>query len=360
MSTLSQRLLGARRDRAERFLVVTMVAFAVTVATVRWYLDVAGYPTIGSGDIHVAHVLWGGLALFISAMLPLLWVGQRALLVSALLAGIGAGLFIDEVGKFLTASNDYFFAPAAPIIYGVILLLALVWLAVRRSTGDSPSDASQGVIEALRDGVDGSLTGQDRTRAIEKLRQADPDTLAEGSTIGSQLVATLESPAMGARLTAPGWLASGRARALLERSLPTSIERLLIIIGLLWTALQAVVAIAVVVSWDRIIIGGLEALTNPSGPIEIPTEPFWSWLMLGIAIVVGIGSAAAIALAWRGHEREAMRVAVIATLVSLVAGDLVAFYAVQIAALASTVLDLLLLGLILDYRIRIERRATSP
>jgi hypothetical protein len=55
-----------------------------------------------------------------------------------------------------------------------------------------------------------------------------------------------------------------------------------------------------------------------------------------------------------------MRVAVIATLVSLVAGDLVAFYAVQIAALASTVLDLLLLGLILDYRIRIERRATSP
>ena len=87
--------LGVRRDGAERYLVLTIAAFAVTVAGVRWYLDTAGYPTIGGGDLHVAHVLWGGLALFIAALLPLLYAGQRSLLLSAVLAGVGAGLFAN-------------------------------------------------------------------------------------------------------------------------------------------------------------------------------------------------------------------------------------------------------------------------
>ena len=82
-----------------------MPAFATTVAATRWYLDLAGYPTIGGGDLHVAHVLWGGLALTIAVLLGLIFVGQRAMLLSALLAGVGVGLFIDEVGKFLTTTN---------------------------------------------------------------------------------------------------------------------------------------------------------------------------------------------------------------------------------------------------------------
>ena len=168
----SRWLIGARRDRAERYLVITIAAFAVTVSGVRWYLDTAGYPTVGGGELHVAHVLWGGLALFIAALLPLLWDGRRALLISALLAGIGAGLFIDEVGKFLTTTNDYFYAPAAPIIYGSILLLVLLWLIIRRRSAND-YDATHVLLEALRDGVDGHLTEADRQRAIDLQREAD-------------------------------------------------------------------------------------------------------------------------------------------------------------------------------------------
>ena len=46
-----------------------------------------------------------------------------------------------------------------------------------------------------------------------------------------------------------------------------------------------------------------------------------------------------------------MRLALIASLLALLVGDLVAFNAFRVAALASTVLDLLLVGLIIDYRI---------
>ena len=61
-------------------------------------------------------------------------------------------------------------------------------------------------------------------------------------------MATLTSPAIEANLGAQGWVASGRARALLERLLPTRVERWLVLFALAWSALQAVVAVAVLVA----------------------------------------------------------------------------------------------------------------
>ena len=82
--------------------------------------------------LHIAHALWGGLLLFVAVILPLALANRWAIQVSAFLSGIGIGLFIDEVGKFITQTNDYFFPPAMPLIYGVFLLTVLVYLSFRR------------------------------------------------------------------------------------------------------------------------------------------------------------------------------------------------------------------------------------
>jgi hypothetical protein len=351
---VNRRPLGARRDGAERYLLITIAAFAVTVAGTRWYLDLAGYPTIGGGGLHVAHVLWGGLALLVAAVLPMLFVGQRSLLLSALLAGIGVGLFIDEVGKFLTTTNDYFFAPAAPIIYGGILLLVLVWLIVRRR-GHNRHDATQSLVEALRDGVDGRLTEHDRMRVIEDWRSAQESTAGDQDPLDDQLLATLTSGAMNERLGSRGWVASGRARARLEHVLPTRLERWLIIGGLLSAAAVAaiIVLILLFVEADDL-LGEIAAMSAESGRLEVPSEPIWILLMFLIALGVGSGAIVAAVLMWSGRTRGGLNVAVGATLTNLVAGGLIGFYAVQSAALSSTVIGLVLLGLILDQRIRLQ------
>ena len=357
---MSRHPLGAGRDRAERYLIITIAGFAVTVGGVRWYLDLAGYPTIGGGELHVAHVLWGGLVLFIAALLPLLYMGRRALMISALLAGVGAGLFIDEVGKFLTTSNDYFFAPAAPIIYGSILLLVLLWLLVRRR-GTSTYNATHAAIEALGAAVDGQLTRGDRARVMEELRHAQDaggDT-AQPDALTDALVATLRSPAMDERLAGEGWVARGDARRMLERILSTRVERWLIIIGLVFAALLAAVS---AIGMPVVSTGSgewLEQLTAEAGHLEIPTRPIWFVLLLGINVVVGISSAVAVVLLWRGRDDAAMNVGLLATLIGLVAGGLIGFYAVQLMALSATLHSLLLLGLIVDQRIRLEQSAVD-
>ena len=352
--------LGARRDGAERYLVLTIAAFAVTVAGVRWYLDLAGYPTIGGGGLHVAHVLWGGLALFIAALLPLLYVGRRSLLISAVLAGVGAGLFIDEVGKFLTTTNDYFFAPAAPIIYGSILLLILLWVLVRRRRLDNQS-AMHAVVDSLADGVDGRLTEPDRERVLAQLRDAQAATTPseENEQLAASLVAALRSPAMDSRLANPGFVARGDARRLLERFLPARLERWLIAIGLLLAVASALVSVLVLLASASGAVDWAELQTLDSGRLELPSEPLWILLFFGISTLVGVGSLLAILLLLLKRALRAMDLALAATLLGLVAGGLVGFYAAQIGALATIVQQVLLLGLILDQRVRLQRAAQT-
>jgi len=83
-------------------VLLSLVAFAITVIATRVYLELAGYPQLGNSVLHIAHALWGGLLLFAAVLLPLAFANRWVLQASALLGGMGIGLFIDEVGKFIT------------------------------------------------------------------------------------------------------------------------------------------------------------------------------------------------------------------------------------------------------------------
>jgi hypothetical protein len=106
------RLVVMRNDRpllVDSFLIVG----ALTVLALRVYLAAAHYPQLGGNGLHIAHVLWGGLLMVVAIgmLLSLLtWTWQ---LTAALIGGVGFGLFIDELGKFLTSDNNYFFKPTA-------------------------------------------------------------------------------------------------------------------------------------------------------------------------------------------------------------------------------------------------------
>jgi hypothetical protein len=150
---LTRRFLGrlpARLPTAASVVLLMLVAFAATVIGTRWFLAWTGFPKVGGGDLHIAHALWGGALLFVGALLPLIWFGRRVHLAAAVITGVGMGLFIDEVGKFITTRNDYFYPAAAPIIYSTFLLSVVLFLWIRRRRPNDHGDGRRELASLLR------------------------------------------------------------------------------------------------------------------------------------------------------------------------------------------------------------------
>ncbi len=117
-------------DASDR-LELMLVSAVTTVLAIRGFLHLTGYPQIGGGGLHIAHLLWGGLGLTLALIVTLSALGRRPFTVAALIGGIGLGFFIDEIGKFVTADNDYFYKPAIALMYVVFLALVVVMRIVR-------------------------------------------------------------------------------------------------------------------------------------------------------------------------------------------------------------------------------------
>lgn len=140
-----------QRENAARYMLISLLSFVATVSLVRGFLALAGYPQIGSGTLHIAHVLWGGLILYIAAILPLIYLNPRLHIIGAILSGVGVGLFIDEVGKFITRQYDYFFPAAAPIMYVFFLLVVILVIMIQRPDSvDGRAELVQ-ALEVLRE-----------------------------------------------------------------------------------------------------------------------------------------------------------------------------------------------------------------
>src|SRR2546426_5358622 len=152
----------------ESFLVSAVAAFL----GVRFFLGVTGDPRLGGGGLHIAHMLWGG-GLMVAALLVLLgYLGQRVRRTAAVVAGIGFGLFIDELGKFITSDNNYFFRPAIALIYVIFVLLFLCWRSLERHRTWSEETYLANALMLLQDTALHDLDPGEKYRLLQWLRRS--------------------------------------------------------------------------------------------------------------------------------------------------------------------------------------------
>ena len=159
-----------KRLGAEQYMLAMLVSFAASVTLTRLFLALTGYPQLGGGELHIAHALWGGLLLFIAALLPLIYANRWAYTAGAVLAGTGVGLFIDEVGKFITQNNDYFHPLAAPIIYAVFVMTVMLYLRVRRPPSRTARDELYQALDALEEVLENDLDEREYEDLRARLR----------------------------------------------------------------------------------------------------------------------------------------------------------------------------------------------
>ena len=177
--TIRRRLIRDLHSGAQ--LDLFFVSAVASVLLIRFYLRLTGYPQVGGQTLHIAHMLWGGLLMLVALILLLAYLGRTSRRWAALLGGIGFGTFIDEVGKFVTRDNDYFYRPAVALIYVVFVLAYVAMRSIRRWQEPSSDEYVINALQELEEAARHDLEREERERALHYLGKAKPgDPLAEG------------------------------------------------------------------------------------------------------------------------------------------------------------------------------------
>lgn len=342
------------RDEAENLILLSLFSFAVTIIAVRLFLEATGYPQVGNGTLHIAHVLWGGLLLFVAVVIVLIWDNPSVMRLTAVLGGIGIGLFIDEVGKFITQNNDYFFPAAAPIIYGFFLLTVLVYLIVRRPDEDDPRRAMVHALEQIQDAIYGELDEREVNELKRNLLVAQGgkrEEIAQIAVLLADYVADGNVPFKNYKPTSLQRVQLTLARWL--RAMGRVWHRRLIVIGLAITAVSAIVVLVGLLwlstSETAVSDQGLTALATASQQTDLASLN-GNLLRDAVQVAIGLVALSAIALITTGREKQGMLFAVIASVLSLTAVQLITFYLDQFTAIIPTIYQLAFLFFVLTYR----------
>ena len=167
------RHLYITNTTAPELLELFLIAGVTSVLGIRAFLALTGYPQIGGDGLHIAHMLWGGLFMTLALLLLFSSLGQAAQRFAAILGGIGFGTFIDELGKFITSDNDYFYQPTIGLIYIIFITIFLTLKALKGRETVSPDVALANALNRLELSADGNLDAETRRETLELLRMAD-------------------------------------------------------------------------------------------------------------------------------------------------------------------------------------------
>ncbi|MFE9694174.1 hypothetical protein [Micromonospora sp. NPDC005806] len=332
--------MPTRAIGAGAYLQAFVLSGVVTVLALRAYLKATGYPQLGAGGLHIAHVLWGGLLMAVGLGVAMVFLGGGPRTAGAIIGGIGFGLFIDEVGKFVTARTDYFYAPAAGIIYGAFALLVVLTQAVRGRTGRTrltPAERLANGLDMVLSGVPGGLTDRRRIAVLRMVQGTGPTTEAA-------MVQLLDAVPRREPPPVRFWQrATDRARRLAAW---VAARRWLVWPVVAYLVVEPVVTVVAV------------ALAGVTGELNEQRE--WG-AVLGTSIAALITAVLSLRAAWllRRDRADAFRLFKLALLVDLLFGQIFNFTVNQFGAVSALAFDLFLLGIVTAEHRRLRREAEA-
>ena len=352
--TIRYRHALVEREQASTLILISVITFAATVVLVRLFLELTGYPQVGGSTLHIAHLLWGGLALFAAVTILLIWDNPGVMYLAAFLNGVGAGLFMDEVGKFITQNNDYFFPAAAPIIYAFFLAFGVVYLLVRRPDPEDPRRAILLALEQLQDAVYADLDEVEGRELLEKLELARQHPRPEIARLADLLWGYVAAGNVPFSDYQPSLLQriSTRFYEIMHR-LGRVRHRWLILAALLINAVSSLAAL-VFFAWvaispqatqdDLLTWMVAQAQKADAGGVVM------QWVHAGLESAVGVVALAAFVAILFRQERAGMTLALLGSILALTVLQVVTFYMDQFTAVIPTLFQFLVMVLVISYQ----------
>ncbi|HOZ80924.1 MAG TPA: hypothetical protein PK370_01750 [Candidatus Woesebacteria bacterium] len=180
------KLFPKRDDGGE--LILLMITWGIlSLFGTRFFLMMTGYPQLGNGNWHIAHALWGG-AFMVAGLICLLgFNGENARRSGSVLGGIGLGLFLDELGKYLTADNNYWFRPAVVFIYLIFIGLFFIYLRIKKFNDNDPTNLLFAIWERYEKALDESLEPSD----LKKIKLSLKKLTNKNLSVNQKLIVNL-------------------------------------------------------------------------------------------------------------------------------------------------------------------------
>ena len=337
--------LFVRNIEAEAYLETFLVSAVTALLTLRFYLTLVGFPQVGAGRFHLAHVLWGGTLMMAAVVILLGYLNRPVKILGALVGGIGFGVFIDELGKLLTRDYNYFFAPTAAIIYVIFIVLYLLFKFIGRDESLSENEKIINVLEFTKDSIGNDLDPDEKKRALYLLSRCDPKNPvvdALYSMIHKFELAPAPKPGL---LTKINRFLAGLYHSLVSKK---------------WFSLSIIAFFVThsLLSLYQVILTGIFLIRNGEVLAEIETETFvdsakFLFSMTStIFVILGI-------IAMHRSRVAAYQMFIRAVLVSIFLTQVFVFYQNQFSALTGLIGDIIIL-IVLRYAVdreKLERKS---
>ncbi len=138
--------------------------------------------------------------MFISIFLLLGFLNKSTMLLGSLFGGVGFGLFVDEIGKFVTKDNNYFYQPAVALVYCVFVVIYLVFNYLNKKPISTDTEYLSNAIEGIKHLYTDEPTS-DRVESIRKLLSLAKQNLH--SRLLAQFVSSIspKTPSSSKRIT---------------------------------------------------------------------------------------------------------------------------------------------------------------
>src|SRR3954454_1678131 len=332
-----------------------LVSAVATILVIRTQLWLTNYPQLGGHGLHIAHLLYGGIFMVLAIGLLVTFLGRSPRFPAAVVGGVGLGFFIDELGKFITSDNNYFFEPAAAFIYLIFVGLFLLTRSLQRRRGLSPGEKLSNAIDLVGEAARHDFDMNEKRRALEFLDGCDPShPLVEPVR---RLVAELEAiPAPApSRLTRLAHSVRDRYRRLCGTSLFRSG---IAWVFALWALLSAATIIELVFSVGLQLGGARSGFGSDAvGQLTfINIASLCTTAVSGVLVILGLRR-------WQEDKRlEAYRLFDRALMVSIFLTRVFSFVESQFGAVFGVGIDLLLLTTVryaAQQELRMERESIT-
>lgn len=354
------------REGAEFYLFLLLLSFAASVSLTRLFLELTGYPQLGNQTLHIAHVLWGGLLLFVSALLMLIYANRWVYRLGAILAGVGVGLFMDEVGKFITQTNDYFYPPAASIIYVFFLLVVIFYMEVRRPKRRDARAELYRALDTFEEVLDRDLDDVERAELVDRLHFiVENAEHYEFSNLAEELLQFVQSQHIPIAQRAQGWTARllESLRAFDGRWLTRGRMKAILLGGLgvlgLWALRDLTFLLLDSESYEYLIRVLVYQITH--GRVTGITSLAWLTATIALKAALGFALLVGIGLLLTRREEQGFRLVFFVLLLFLTVVNSLEFYFEQFSTIVPATVQFVLLLLLIHYRRRfMQPDASDP